>query len=1132
MWPAVIARGGAADGNQLLRSAVRSYARKRGGAAAAGKAPTAAAAASDASPPEQQQPQQHDRPPTVAANAIAAAAAARARAAEAALSAAAARAGAAASGPSSTTPSFDASAAGAAPRVHRLIGDPRTGVADDTTLPCPSNAAGNDVSVELLWTQENPGGGVEWHRYTPFGRQQPHMRRDARLSDHSRNLMYVLRCADPQVWTVEALARKFRVRRQRVLAVLALKELEAQALEEGRLMGGGGAGGAGSGGAASSSSPLIPLTPDNSTTAASSPGLARGLRAYCMTVDLADVRLQAGSREPFDLADGAGAAAGGSGGKARRTSSKQPLDDQQQQSSWQWARGGDLRRAASGKPALGADPAADLRLVAPAQAATAQRLHSALLSMLQQHGYSADRLLVSLLEQVDAAEAHFDARVRGTPVERALELGWRAAEAEREAARLEAEAALEARRAEADPWGLAAAGGESGAAEDSAGEQKPKEGEGGEAEASGSSDAALPTPFLFDFEGQRTALRAAVDALRPLLSNAGPRAEREAAVLAAELSALLGAASEGSDANADADAPLRVAAAAAAPDVLARAFNAMPRDQRQALLDRAPSACAALDLRAADLTAVVSPYSSNGAAAAAGAGAASTPGYTALASSDDDGAGASSSSSYALGRWPGQVRPLVDVWGYEEVGSSSGAAPPADPDALFGALLLGALPPLERAVAVVDRCAAFLGIGSASSESSAADALGSLDDFLAGGGKKEASATPSPSSATPLPTCADVLALREDAYTYQHIDWIYNRAVDHQAAEIVAAAAAERAQVGLSGGGQAQPAAVQWAAARLMASPPRRVSETPGAWDTPPLPPAQQQRMLRILRALDPAAAERLMYVEALAREDRAAGAARGGAAADAAARRAARTRDRVSRVLSHMDAQMRGGGGEQAADDDAAAAEAGGDGGENNDEKQQQPSSSSSPLPVALPPRRPDLPADAPSTDRAPLELVSAFVEAAVVGRQFHRGSGERHVAQVPTFPSFDGRPLDEASAEGAESELSALAREAARREDSSMWRDFRARLLHNLGVSGPDLWDVRGRARPQRPAEGWSIVVHPVGGKKEEAGVTAAAGPAAATGGAPYVAEPGGALRPLRGDEVAYEKRRMPKRRRRWPL
>lgn len=56
--------------------------------------------------------------------------------------------------------------------------------------------------------------------------------------------MLITRCCGalppppPTRWTIEALASKFRVRRQRVLAVLALKEVEAQAMEEGRLMAG------------------------------------------------------------------------------------------------------------------------------------------------------------------------------------------------------------------------------------------------------------------------------------------------------------------------------------------------------------------------------------------------------------------------------------------------------------------------------------------------------------------------------------------------------------------------------------------------------------------------------------------------------------------------------------------------------------------------------------------------------------------------------------------------------------------------------------------------------------------------------------------------------------------------------
>jgi hypothetical protein len=259
--------------------------------------------------------------------------------------------------------------------------------------------------------------------------------------------------------------------------------------------------------------------------------------------------------------------------------------------------------------------------------------------------------------------------------------------------------------------------------------------------------------------------------------------------------------------------------------------------------------------------------------------------------------------------------------------------------------------------------------------------------------------------------------------------------------------------------------------------------------------------------------------------------------------------RAQVTRVLRHMDAQVNGGGAEA---EDAEEAE----GGEQAEQQQATAAdATAAAAAVALPPRPADLPADAPSSARAPLELLAAFIESTIVGRQYHRGSGERHVAMIPTYPSFDGRPLAQASPASSdaaaplpESELSAAAREASRREDDGMWRDFRARLLHNLGVSGPGLWDVRGRARPQRPAEGWSMVVHPVGARRqqqeqEEQGgrgergarrraLDPRAGPGAPAGAAPYVAEPGGALRPLRGDEVVLERRRTPKRRRRWPL
>ena len=87
---------------------------------------------------------------------------------------------------------YDAAEAGRPVRVHQLIGDPRTGVADDTTQPL-----NGEMSIEWIWTQNSTD--TNWYRYALAGRDQlPNMHMDARLSDHSKNLMYLLRCKDPQ----------------------------------------------------------------------------------------------------------------------------------------------------------------------------------------------------------------------------------------------------------------------------------------------------------------------------------------------------------------------------------------------------------------------------------------------------------------------------------------------------------------------------------------------------------------------------------------------------------------------------------------------------------------------------------------------------------------------------------------------------------------------------------------------------------------------------------------------------------------------------------------------------------------------------------------------------------------------
>ncbi|KXZ45193.1 hypothetical protein GPECTOR_57g483 [Gonium pectorale] len=126
---------------------------------------------------------------------------------------------------------WDLVAENAPRRVFELIGDPRSGIADDTTT-----SPFGEVTVDMIHHQQS--NEVYWFKYEFAGGMARCGHRDARLSDYSRNLMYLMRAKDPQRWTIAALADKFRIRKQRVLAILALKELEAQRIEDGRLLGG------------------------------------------------------------------------------------------------------------------------------------------------------------------------------------------------------------------------------------------------------------------------------------------------------------------------------------------------------------------------------------------------------------------------------------------------------------------------------------------------------------------------------------------------------------------------------------------------------------------------------------------------------------------------------------------------------------------------------------------------------------------------------------------------------------------------------------------------------------------------------------------------------------------------------
>jgi hypothetical protein len=83
-------------------------------------------------------------------------------------------------------------------KVFHLIGDPRTGVADDTT-----RKPFGETTVDLLHEQFR--SQVSWYKYEFAGNELAESHRDGRLSDYARNLLYVLRAKDPARWGPAAL---------------------------------------------------------------------------------------------------------------------------------------------------------------------------------------------------------------------------------------------------------------------------------------------------------------------------------------------------------------------------------------------------------------------------------------------------------------------------------------------------------------------------------------------------------------------------------------------------------------------------------------------------------------------------------------------------------------------------------------------------------------------------------------------------------------------------------------------------------------------------------------------------------------------------------------------------------------
>lgn len=152
--------------------------------------------------------------------------------------------------------------------------------------------------------------------------------------------------------------------------------------------------------------------------------------------------------------------------------------------------------------------------------------------------------------------------------------------------------------------------------------------------------------------------------------------------------------------------------------------------------------------------------------------------------------------------------------------------------------------------------------------------------------------------------------------------------------------------------------------------------------------------------------------------------------------------------------------------------------------------------------------------------------------------GADEKHIVDLPSYPTYAtvdaetasrrleevlGKPAAEISEEEITPEIcrqvigvksiEELEEEIAEREEDMMVREFKERLDYNMGKIGKSLQRKKGkRFAPKRPEEGWSLVVTPLGEKKEDH----------------YVAMPDGSKRELNEDEMLLIERKTPKPRR----
>lgn len=268
-----------------------------------------------------------------------------------------------------------------APRkVFQLIGDPRTGIADDTS----TNPFG-EITCEMLWHQVT--NEVYWYRYEFAGNLMKEGHRDTRLTDYTKNLIYILRAKDPQRWTIDALAKKFHIRRQRVLTIIALKDLEAQAIDKGELLSG-------------------------------------PLRVFSQTLDLKDVHLDPVTgdimdwKPPLDPRQmkAANKEAQGEGdaelAAVTDLSSEDPAAaegrPEEAAASSSTAAGSRSRAAAAGAPAAGseADQLSQQAFI-PQLVSTTEAVQLQLLEMMSTYDYDFGKFKASMMQEVDRAEAYY-----------------------------------------------------------------------------------------------------------------------------------------------------------------------------------------------------------------------------------------------------------------------------------------------------------------------------------------------------------------------------------------------------------------------------------------------------------------------------------------------------------------------------------------------------------------------------------------------------------------------------------------------------------------------------------------------------------------------------------------------------